>query len=336
MIRTLLLGLIFMPIVAHAQLLTGLERNLDLALAPEYPGAGETVSLKVGGFSLDLDRSTITWYANGTQIAKGDGLRTASVQAGALGTETVIEVVAEGDGIVGSARARIRPAEVDLLWQPDSYVPPFFKGHASAGTNARIRTQAIARFKLPSGAHMADKDIIYSWYKNDSLIGSGRGLTSVTLAGPSLFGTDTVAVVAESLDRTYRGRASARINGVDPSVELYENHPLFGILYHRALIGSVATLENEQKVTAVPYFAHIARSNDASLSYGWKVNGEEIPADPDRPDTLTITSSGYVGPAGITLSLTSATDWFLRATGSWEIVFSEAASIFSDPFGSRQ
>ena len=335
---SLLLVVVFLSTpFADAQLtLTGLERPLSLSISPQYPAAGDTIRLSLQSYALDLDRSSVVWYANGKEIAKGNGMVSTSVTAGTLGSEIVLDVVAEEEsGLVGSAHAEIRPTEVDLLWETDSYVPPFYKGRALAGTSANIRAQAIARFKKTNGTMVPDTDIIFSWYKGATRFASGRGKSMVSFIGPTLFSEDRISVVAESADTTLKGSAQARIVAVDPSAELYENHPLFGVLYHRALVGSVATLENEQKVTAVPYFAHVLSPRDPGLSYEWHVNNSVIAPNPESPDDLIITANGYIGPATIGLSLTSATDWFLRAIGNWTIEFGgNTNGIFgNNPFG---
>ena len=157
------------------------------------------------------------------------------------------------------------------------------------------------------------------------------------MSGPSLFGSETLSVMAESADGTYRGRASVRIAGVDPTLELYENHPLFGVLYHRALTGNATTLETELKVTAVPYFAGVSAPHDASLAYEWSLNSTVLTPHPEHPETFTITTQDYTGPVTVGLSLTSFTDLFLKAEGTWEIVFGASGSLFgNDPFAPQQ
>ncbi|OHB18831.1 MAG: hypothetical protein A2854_03150 [Parcubacteria group bacterium RIFCSPHIGHO2_01_FULL_56_18] len=335
----ILLCALLVPFLSYAQVsLTGLERPLDLAMTPEYPAGGDTVTFTVSSYGVDLDRSAIVWYANGKEIARGNGLTTTTVAAGKLGTATEITVIAEEqDGLIGSTQATIRPTEVDLLWEADSYSPPYFRGRTLAGTNATIRAQAIVRFVRPDGNAIPEGDIIYSWYKGTKRIASGRGKSSITAPGPTLFGTDTFSVTAESVDGLYHGRASARIDNVDSTIELYENHPLFGVLYHRALIGSATTLETELKVTAVPYFAHIIAPHETSLAYEWALDSTALAADPDHPETFTITTNNYTGPVTVELSLTSVADLFLKATGTWEIVFGESGSFFgNDLFGRPQ
>jgi hypothetical protein len=331
-----LLALFIVPIFAHAQIsLTGLERPLDVSMSPQYPAAGEEIRLSVSSYGIDLERSAIVWFADGKEIARNT--KETTVTAGKLGSTINVTVVAEEPGgLIGSGSARIRPTEVDLIWNSDSYAPPYFKGRRFTGSGARVHAEAIARFVRADGSSVAAENIVYSWYRGATRLATGRGRTSVVFPGPSLFTTDDLSVIAQSVDGQYIGRASARISGVDPTVELYENHPLFGVLYHRALTGTVVTSEKEQRVSAVPYSARVATPEDPALTYDWTVSGLRVKPDPEEPQTLSIASNGYSGPLRIELDLTSTSDLFMKARGSWELTFSES-SLFStggpdDPF----
>ncbi len=339
MIRTFSFGaLIFLAFasVAHAQFsLSGLERQLTLTLAPAHPEPGQTVQLSIQTYALDLDRSTVVWYANDKEIARGIGKTETGIKAGSAGEETHILVVArDEEGIIASAEAFIRPAEVDLLWEVLSYVPPFYAGRALPGADSPIRAHALARFVHPNGTLIPDSDIIYTWYRDDAVVVKGRGKSSAIIPGPALFGAETIRVVVESADRSFSGEASARISSTDPFVLLYENHPLFGTLYHRALQGEVNTLEVEQKVTAVPYFAGVFSPDDPYLVYNWQVNGGSIVPDPEEPQTLTVTAQDYSGSAAIELDLTSLSDIVLHATAKVQMIFGESGSLFDslNPF----
>lgn len=315
---------------------TGLERDLDLSLSPARPTPGQTVQLSIKTFAIDLLRSNVVWYANDREIARGPDVTEASVVAGPLGSETRIFVTAEDEeGTVAIAEAVIRPTEIDLLWEADSYVPPFYAGRVMPGTNSPIRLQALTRFKTTDGKTLADSDIIYTWYRNTTIAAEGRGKSTVILPGPQLFDMETLRVVAVSADRTLSGEASVTLSGRDPPIMLYENHPLFGILYHRSLEPGATTMEIEQKVSAVPYFARINSPSDAGLAYEWSVNGSRIEPNPREPQTLTIAAGGYSGPVDIGLELTSMSDVLMRSTGAWQLIFGEQSSFFGglNPFG---
>ncbi len=335
MIRSLaVIAFVLLAPLAHAQ--TGLERELSLTLSPEYPAPGDTVQLSIETFALDLNRSVVVWYVNDTEIARGVGIAESSIQVGAAGTETTVKVVAEDEaGILGSASATIRPSQVDLLWEAAAYAPPFYKGRTLPGSDSPIRAQALARFRTTNGTLVPESNIIYTWYRNGSVATSGRGKSAVTLPGPGLFGSDTIRVTLASVDGSFTGAASTRITSTDPFAMLYENHPLFGILFHRSLEAGANTLETEQKVTAIPYFSNILTPLDPSLNYEWEVNGERIQPDPREPQTLTIATGGYQGPVDIALSIMSSRDIAMRAAGNWRLTFGSGDSLLSglNPFG---
>ena len=320
-----------LPLAASAQLTLSYPRQLTLTLSPENPAPGETVRLSVQSYTMDLDRSTITWSANGTPFAGGVGLKEASIVAGPVGAATRLRVQAsDPDGNAGAAEASIQPSEMDILWSTDSYVPSFHHGRALAGTNAKVRAYAFVSFARAGGPRIPESDIIYRWLRNGTAITSvsGRGKSSASFPGPAPLRSDTITVEAEAVDKSVSARASATIPATEPVLALYENHPLFGILFHRAIVGDVNTDEHEEKVTAIPYFAHISSLNDPTLSYEWRVNDMPITPDSEEPETLTITADEYTGPADIELSLTNAADIFMRSLGRWRLVFGGETGIF--------
>ena len=199
---------------------------------------------------------------------EGVGLKEASIVAGPVGAATRLRVQAsDPDGNAGAAEASIQPSEMDMLWSTDSYVPSFHHGRALAGTNAKVRAYAFVSFARAGGPRIPESDIIYRWLRNGTAVTSvsGRGKSSASFPGPAPLRSDTITVEAEAVDKSVSARASATIPATEPVLALYENHPLFGILFHRAIVGDVNTDEHEGKVTAIPYFAHISSLNDPTL-----------------------------------------------------------------------
>jgi len=319
-----LLVVVMAPTVyAQTLFIDGVSRPLTIALDPQYPEPGETVRLSIESSGIDLRRSIVVWYANGREIARGDDLTEATVIAGTVGQSTQIEVAAtDQQGITASAQATIIPAEAELLWETDSFIPPLYNGRALPGSGTTIRFQALARFGVfPT----PEKDLIFTWYRNDALVqsASGRGKSSAVFPGPLLFGTDTIRVRVERVVGEGITEASATYTSQDPQPLLYENHPLFGVLYHRALQGEAQTIESELKITAVPLFAN---TRDVSnLSYEWKLNGTSIVPSPTEPQTLTIDAGTYTGPVRVDLAITSFDDIYLHAVGAWNILFGHTA-----------
>jgi hypothetical protein len=315
---------------AHAQFNTfTYGTNLSIGLSPQYPGPGDSVHLTALGNGFDIASSAIVWHADGKIIAQGVGTVSADVVAGALGSATDIEVdVAAPDGSVWSAQATIAPTELDLLVSSDSYTPPFYRGRAlpSAGTN--LIAQALTRFERPDGTLVPDSDITYTWKRDGEVLGtlSGPGKSSAVIPVMHLFTNDVIAVDAVSSDGLLSGEASAIMPSVEPVLDLYEDHPLYGVLYNNALRTPASVSESEMAFAAVPYFAQTGNPNDTDLSYTWRVNDTPVSSSATSPSELTINADNSNGQALIDLEVTRATNFYMDARGLWNVVFPGAAS----------
>ena len=324
---------------AHAQF--GLPGGTDLSItsAPEYPAPNSSVRLSLRSVFLDLSASTITWYANDAVVAEGVGLSETNIVAPPLGSEARVRVEVGGQDGNFVATGFIRPTEMDLLWEADSYVPPFYRGRALPSPGSSVRLFAVPRFQRPGTQSSVPPDeLIYTWKKNNRIIQavSGRGKHTVTMESPVLFGADTITVEARTADGILRGFASVRIASVEPTLSLYMNHPVFGILYHQALTKESVIPETEVVFTAVPYFAPTRSPDNSQLIYDWSINTTEIGSDPEHPSSITINAEGSSGLAQIELALTHATNFFISSFGTWNITLSGTGSAnIPDPFGAQ-
>lgn len=318
----------------------GLGRgDLTLNLSATYPIPGETVRAVASSYSHNLSEATLVWSLDGKKIAEGAGISEVEVVAPDLGSASKIEVIATEEGITSSAYAMIRPTEVDLLWESDSYIPPFYRGRALPSAGTSLRLEAIPRFKRPDGSYVPVSEIAFTWKRDRYAISvvSGMGKSKIVVPSPPLFGSNTISVEARTSDGVYAGAAFVRIASRDPVLILYENHPLFGIQYHHALASQNVVSEVETSFIAIPYFAEAQSPNDSRLAYEWRVNGNEIRSDSTRPSELTINASGSSGVALVELTLSHATNLFLESGGSWRIAFlGENAKLLRDPYGGNQ
>lgn len=324
---------VFVPL-AHAQIdlsgsLAGEESDATITLVPNSPAPGDTVDLTVESPLLDTADSAITWYDNGRVIAQGTGMTTASITAGALGTQSNVSVSLQSpDGTDASTEAAIIPTEIDLLVDSDSYVPPFYQGRALPSADTGLRLEAIPHFKRPNGTLVPSSDITYTWKQDGRVVGnvSGRGKASVILPSPTLYGTSDVEVDAISSDGSLSGSATLSIPSTAPVLLLYEDNPLLGLTYYHALGQAASIPDIEMTFAAVPYFAPIQSPNDPRLSYAWTVNGTGVSPSASDPSELTLNASNSSGQASIGLTVTHATDIFMSAVGSWEVALGAQGS----------
>ncbi len=318
---------------AFAQFYNGGQTALTIAESPAHPSPGSRVHLSAESPLLDLAASDVEWTVNGVPAGKGESI---DITAGKLGQASHVAVSVTGASGNDSASLTIIPASVDLLWEADSYTPPFYEGRALPSSGSTIRLYAIPHILRSSGVEVPASNLTFTWKNNGAVLqaDSGVGKSSATIPAAILLGSDVITVDAQTADGTLSGEASVAIQTIDPHLVLYESSPLFGILYHRALQQNDSATDAETTFTAVPYFADALTARDPNLSYEWRINDSPVANDPKDPNEVTV-SSQAVGTAQINLNLSSPRDPFVAANGSWTISFGNTASP-QDAFNSTQ
>ncbi len=320
------------PAGVHAQtLLPGAGSAVSITLSPEHPTPGSVVRLEARSPLYDLAQATLLWRVDGKVFAQGRGVTTVEIAAGPLGSAINLSLdVLAAEGGLSYAQTTIAPTEIDLLYDADSYVPPFYRGRPRPSEGTRVRLEAVPHFPSPDGSELSAQDLTYTWRRNGERIAraSGRGAFAAVLDAPPLFGTDTIEVEAVSDDGTLAGSASAVLSSADPALVLYQDHPLFGIMFNRALPAHSVMSDTEMTFAAIPYFAHMAGPNDPALRWSWVVNAEEVATDAAQPNELTVNAKNSSGAASIAVTVTHAADYFLRAHGLWDITLASGVGIF--------
>jgi hypothetical protein len=329
------LAALFLALPVYAQFDAGVfGANVSIALSPQYPTPQSSVHLTVNGSGIDLSGSSITWRANGKVIAQGAGKTSADITAGALGSEIDVEAdVTASGGPSYSAQATVAPTQLDLLVGSDSYTPAFYLGRALPSAGTDLIVQALAHFQRSNGALISDSDITYTWKQDGQVLGSisGRGKSSVVIPIQHLYGGNQITVDAASSDGSRAGETTVTVPLSAPILAVYEDHPLYGVLYNDALLSSTHVPEAEMAFAAVPYFAQARAANDPNLSYAWSVNGTRISSSAGTPQEITINAANSSGQALLSLEVTHATNYYLDATGQWNISFSTGPAT-QDPF----
>ena len=125
------------PAYAQFDLLEGAPA-LTLSMSPAHPSAGDGVKLEVRSTTLDLAQDSLAWSAGGKTIAQGVGVTSAYLTMGDESSVTTVTItVSDANGVIASTNVTITPSHVDLLFESDSYAPPFYRGRtlASAGSS---------------------------------------------------------------------------------------------------------------------------------------------------------------------------------------------------------
>ncbi|MDB5238235.1 MAG: seg [Candidatus Kaiserbacteria bacterium] len=320
--------ILFVAVPAYAQFsIPGADSAVSISTAPAYPGPNASVTLTVQSALYDVGNGTITWTAGGRVIAQGVGATEAHIVTGPIGSATQVQVTVSGDNGTASRAITITPASIDLLWESDSYTPPFYRGRALSSAGSSVTVVAIPHL-VRSGSAIPPETLTYTWKKDGAVVSSasGRGKSTAVFDGPMLYGTSAISVTAASSDGTLAANGILRIPDTAPRLMLYEDTPLFGILYNKALVNTTYIPETEMSFTVVPFFGPTVSATDPRLEYAWTVNGTSVTPDPAKPYEITINAEKSTGIANIGLELTHSTNYFLDAQGSWGITFSNSAA----------
>ncbi len=247
--------------------------DLELKLDPEYPAANQTVSAKVELYGLDINKFEILWFVNGTLKERGVGQKEFFFQTGNWGKTTTlaVQVNTNNNGQI-QKQIQIIPTEVDLIWEAETYTPPFYKGKVLNSSNAIINVVALPNFVDRNGQKIAPEKLIYKWKEDWKVRGSqsGYGKSTFSLEGPQTSRRKSITVEVESLDGTLTAKKTISMRAKSSEIIFYKKDPLLGTLYNKAIKNEYTLDSEELKVIAVPLFF----SPQDEIRYKWTMNGQ--------------------------------------------------------------
>ena len=308
-----------------SQFLPATEINVDLS--PKIPGPNQLVNVSLTSYNTTLDAATITWKIDGEIRKTGIGQKKFSFTTRDMNTLTTLSlVVSTQEGETIEKRVEIQPASVDLIWQSDSYVPPFYKGKALFSLQNRITFIALPHMTGPGGDEINPKNLIYKWTKNGTVQEESSGFAKNTYAfTPTVLSRPlTVSVEVTSPDSPGVGEARILATPGNPQIVLYKKNPLYGIEFQRALSGTVDMgSEKEIAVIGVPFFFGTTYSSDPDLSYNWSINRNAINDGLKTTTRIFRQKEGASGRSNISLSIENGKKILQVASGELYLEFGQ-------------
>ncbi|MEK7118498.1 MAG: hypothetical protein AAB869_02700 [Patescibacteria group bacterium] len=258
---------------------------------PETPGPNQAVTISIQSYAVPLDSAMLTWYIDKEVVASGIGeksIQTTTTEFGNAVTVNVVIMTASGGRF--DKQLILKPIEVDILWEADTFVPPFYKGKALPTYKSIVKLSAIPRFN----AFASDPSLYsYTWTANNTQgLGQKSGKNGVLLPMKYSGSAVPVKVSVNNLASTGEGGgASKNIATVDPILLFYEDAPLLGIRLDRALSGAVVTNGTSFTIRAVPYFFSNDDVENSNLVSLWYKDNVKFAPGLDS-NTLTIGKEG--------------------------------------------
>lgn len=283
----------------------GITDPLVLAATPSSPGPNTLVTVSVSTTFFDLSGATIGWLENGSLMESGVGKTEHAVLTGPVGSAiTVTAVVTDpSNQEVYQKSITIRPAAVDLIWEAPTTVPPFYRGKALYQHLGSVSVTAIPNVVNENGDPVSASKLVYTWRLNGDVLGnlSGYGKSELLLTQTIYRTPFVVSVLAQTPDGSVAAEASVSIDTAPPAILLYENNPLYGVLFNHTVGNTYALQGQEATLEAYPYFFSAPDRNQ--LSYRWVINGQT--QNVSGPSVTLRNTSGQSGTASVYLEATN-------------------------------
>ena len=194
-------GVVVLPLISLAQINVNvpfaLSNELGVEIIPNYPRPNEPVFINLTLYTDDLNSADIGWYKNDKLVLNGKGKVNYSFVAGNVGEETKIEIrIKLLSGTSFSKSFTLNPASIDLVWEANSYVPPFYKGKALHSRQGNLKIVAMPEF-VKNGKRTAPENLVYEWSNGVDVYQSqnGYGKSVLILNGSILGQTDKIEVL---------------------------------------------------------------------------------------------------------------------------------------------
>ncbi len=316
--------LIFFGLTSIVFAQSTLSTQVNVDVVPSSPGPNEQVTVTLTSFQTDLDKASITWKVNGKTVLSGRGQKKFTFNTGAMNTTTSLDIfITTSGGQSISKSLRFRPVDVDLMWQADSYTPPFYKGKAMFTFQDKITFIAVPHI-FSGGVELSAKNLIYKWTENGSVVdyASGYGKNSFSFVSPLISRPINMEVEITSPTTNDIAHASLNIAATDPMIILYRKNPLYGIQFQNALNGKF-DLNDSKEITiiGIPYFFGTKTLGSPDLDYKWAING--LPAGNNGSQEVFRQTGNQTGTSNISLSIENANKILELASTNFNLSFGQ-------------
>ena len=230
--------------------------GIDVQTDPAIPSPGQNVTISLTSYLTDLNKATISWIVDQNTIAKKVGLMSIQVPAPLTSKPlSVMAVIDTAEGAEVQKVITIQSGDVDLLWETSGYVPPLYRGKAPFVYQNTLKIIAEPHLVDASGQALDPATLVYTWKKDGEVLGSLSGYDQQTLeVTPDIIPRPfLINVDVSSQDSKIKGEASETFTPVAPSITFYEEDPLYGVLYNKAIGDTFQLIHQNVKILAVPY-----------------------------------------------------------------------------------
>lgn len=302
-----ILAVFILPITSSSQISIdvpfSLSNELGVEIIPNYPKPNEEVSVNLSLYTGDLNSADIAWYENNKLVLSGKGETSFSFKTRGVGEEIKIEIkIKLLNGSAFSKSFTINPAGVYLVWEANSYVPPFYKGKALHPRQGSLKVVAMPEF-VKNGKRVPAKNLVYEWSNGINVLQnqSGYGKNVLVLNGSILGRAEDIEVLVTDPVNNLVAQSFVDIAPIAPEIVFYENNLYYGHIFDIAIKNSWDLKSEEVQILAAPYY--FTNENNNSLQYSWRLNSQSVPNLAGSRTAVFRKPEGESGQSSISLQI---------------------------------
>lgn len=280
---------------------TGPSLSIDLESSYLKPFTKNSASLN--DYSLGEQVNNIYWKIDGKTISEATNKRSVDFVTKDVGHQTIVEVFVEtGTKKTLSVKRVIEPVYLDIVIEPQTRTPSFYKGRALPSIDSTVNLTALI-----NGTSMTAGNYIYNWSINDTNIetGSIRGNYKTSVKVP-IGGYAVITLSITNLQGEQVARRNVQFSSSDPEVLYYEVNALTG-MKSLPINKNLNLIGNSTNVRAEPYYLDLNTYNKPDL-LEWKINGMRSPNRGGNPYEVTLAKQGGNGVTKVNFHVRNLTD----------------------------
>lgn len=311
----------------------GIEEQLSVEQIPRVPKPGEIVSIRLSGYTTNLNKAKISWIQDGKIILSQIGAVTNQVEAPSNGkTSTIVITIQKETGGIITKTITLSPADVDLFYEAGTYVHPFFKGKRQFTSESIITFIAVPNFITSSGK-IRDTDLVYKWSINGSVIQevSGYGRNTFTTQGQLIERPAQVTVEVSAVGSNLLATQTIGFRSTSPEFIAYENNPILGVVYDKAILGDFMLERPQVDFEGVPYFFSTETKNSPNIIYKWNINGVEVTSKNSNENYLLLRNDKNIeGKAYVSATLEHVTNLLQTTSAQFGLNFKKVTNTSNE------
>lgn len=283
--------LLLTPSFSNAQISgdSFLNTNLAIELSPAYPSPNQSFSAELNDYGGGGFGATIDWYYNDSKMDWAFNQRSINVSSPNAGQSATLKVVLnKPNGSSETITRTINPIYLDIIFEPQTHVPSFYKGRALPTPDSIVNATAL----LSTGPLLSNEHL-YTWRINNTVLQGGplRGGSRVAFTMPQ-DSNSIVSLIVTKLDGTIIAKRALSLPVAAPKLLFYEVSTLYGVM-PRALTSPFALLGNSATLRAEPYYLDSAVFNNPSVT-NWTVDSFNAPGG-KNPYDITLERTEQTG-----------------------------------------